>query len=406
LTVSIFHRIAGEALELAGRLSGGECRGGDTPERQTRFDSLCKAGSLAIAGLIGSNAAAASLQRLTNYYYVLLNEAGTVVEQSRVLVRSSEALKVADSYTDRLASLCVQFYLYCPLGPPADRLAFSAFSRLFIRRLQPEFKTVHELLQSPAIDAELAALLNTYLQHMEGSGCGLRQTHQALFYFAGWLNRLVAISGHPPHRFNQLLLQELIHCNFNYLPFISYWQMRRRRSCRELSPDRQEEHLAACLAELKPGLLPDIPAYDSRWPSAGIMLTGWLNEEIAGLKSPVPVGHSHLKPPEKLPLGVSVAHLACFLKFFHEEAVTQLSAADLIRWATSRFSAKRQSEISARGLAKAFYSIDQFTAARVRETLLRMAARITARYFPAMVGVMLSIDALRAMPLILPASGS
>lgn len=89
------------------------------------------------------------------------------------------------------------------------------------------------------------------------------------------------------------------------------------------------------------------------------------------------------KQPEKCPLNISVAYLACFLKVFCDEKLrANVSLSDMFNFVSSHFSTVRRENISAGSLSENFYSTTQVTAAKVQGIQQQMIARINQHYFP------------------------
>jgi len=109
-------------------------------------------------------------------------------------------------------------------------------------------------------------------------------------------------------------------------------------------------------------------------------------EEIALTEKSLCKGSEVVVP--KIPLEMSVAHLSCLIRLLYEESVfaTQ-NLQSIFKCFAGYFQSKRQAVISAGSLSKEFYSIDQHTAARVRDLLQRMVLRINRDFFPMAVAV-------------------
>jgi ABC-type multidrug transport system fused ATPase/permease subunit len=105
------------------------------------------------------------------------------------------------------------------------------------------------------------------------------------------------------------------------------------------------------------------------WPSLKIMLCGWLTEEVAILRQAPQSATQDTaeRRPDKYPLNLSVAHLACLLNLFcSTELPGNRNLTELFNFVTAHFSSKRQGNISAKRLSKAYYSITQVSAADYR----------------------------------------
>ncbi|QXV66795.1 hypothetical protein INP83_06835 [Mucilaginibacter sp. 21P] len=86
---------------------------------------------------------------------------------------------------------------------------------------------------------------------------------------------------------------------------------------------------------------------------------------------------------QQLPLDLSVTQIGLFIRLcqqtgcFHEQSIS-----GLLRFFVRHFTSKKQTHISQKSLAKAFYNADQTTAATCRAWLQRMIDQINKRYFP------------------------
>jgi hypothetical protein len=138
--------------------------------------------------------------------------------------------------------------------------------------------------------------------------------------------------------------------------------------------------------------LPATPGFSMHpyWPSLSVMLGGWLTEEVAVLRQvPQPVAPDTVESrPVKYPLNLSVAHLACLLNLFCSAKVPgNQNLTELFNFVTAHFSSKRQENISAKSLSKAYYSITQVSAANVQGLLQQMISAINRKYFPLASGL-------------------
>jgi hypothetical protein len=116
------------------------------------------------------------------------------------------------------------------------------------------------------------------------------------------------------------------------------------------------------------------------------MVVNWLTEEIA-LKEKSLNKRSEVIIP-KIPLEMSVAHLSCLIRLLYEESVFATQNLQFIfKCFAGHYQSKRQAVISPGSLSKEFYSIDQHTAARVRDLLQRMVQRINRNFFPMAVAI-------------------
>ena len=180
-------------------------------------------------------------------------------------------------------------------------------------------------------------------------------------------------------------MEQLIRCNFNHLGFLTFVQEKIRSDLAVLPLAGRREKLCSLILQYAGcGEPATALAYDSHWPGLRVMLGGWLREELAHLTAveQVPLPFGVKGAASRLFLDTSVAHLACFLRAFHDEGMVNIPLSELFKFVSAHFRTRRQPAISAGSLSKEFYSISQFTAARVRDRLAKMAARLGADYFP------------------------
>jgi len=214
----------------------------------------------------------------------------------------------------------------------------------------------------------------------------LKFTYRSLFYFESIINQLRSLD-YDSFDSEKTLVSLLIRSNFNSLSFFVYYQDEIRNTVENLR-DSQEKlrYLVEQKAEVFSSPEVKNKAYDPSWPSMKSMIGDWLAEEILLTEK------SLCKPNEvaaaKIPLEMSVAHLSCLIRLLYEESVfaTQ-NLQSIFKGFAGYFQSKRQVVISPGSLSKEFYSIDQHTAARVRDLLQRMIQRINRNFFPMVFAV-------------------
>ncbi|MFB9844033.1 hypothetical protein [Mucilaginibacter ginsenosidivorans] len=261
--------------------------------------------------------------------------------------------------------------------------AYPAYGRQLMGGLGAPVEDLLSLLDTGGVDAALCGCVRGYLSYMRGAGVLHRPAYRDLAYFRGLVRLLEPLGRHPAGDREGFLREELLRHNFNHLGFLLYLQAR--------------ERCAVAAGEAADGVLPEAggavlfregPPYDPGLPGIRELFYRWLREWRAGT---VPAAAEPVAAVTKLKLDLSVAHLACLLRAMHEAGAIGMPLADLFRAVPGCFSSRRRGDISAGSFNKEFYSASQFTAARVRDLLLRMAGLISARYFPAMAAIMLTI---------------
>jgi hypothetical protein len=259
-----------------------------------------------------------------------------------------------------------------------EAMAPIAFLELVDRRVGEALAGVKEKLKKAILTISLKNCLFAYLGEMDFCDRTVSYTYRSVFYFEQLIAELdvACLAGNPDNTLTALLTR----LNFNSLAFFVY---RKGQLNKAVSGIETAEKLALLEREnedLK--LLPETGLiYDRRWPPLAVMLSGWLEPEIAAAGQQLKVEATFAF--EKLPLNLSVAHLACMLKLFVEEHLLgDISLTDLFKFSVRHYRTKRQQVISAASLSKEYYSTGQVTAAVVRDMLLKMVARINHNFFP------------------------
>ena len=246
---------------------------------------------------------------------------------------------------------------------------------------------VKEKLESANLTPPLKNGIFAYFGEMDLTDPNVSYTFRSLFYFQQLIAELDAASlaVNP----EQTLSDLLIRLNFNSLAFIVYRKNLYKDAMSSLDPAEKLALLEREKEDLK--LLPEIGlVYDHRWPALGVMLSGWLEAEIAAAERQLKTEGCLVF--EKLFLNLSVAHLACLLRLFVEEHLLgEVSLTDLFKFSARHYRTKRQQVISAGSLSKEYYSTGQVTAAVVRGMLQKMVSRIDRNFFPVLAVVAMQV---------------
>ena len=255
-----------------------------------------------------------------------------------------------------------------------------------VYQLASNIDFMRETLHLSNVSIPLKTCLWKWFELMSENIGTLKFTYRSLFYFESIINQLRSLD-YDSFDSEKTLVSLLIRSNFNSLSFFVYYQDEIRNTVENLR-DSQEKlrYLVEQKAEVFSSPEVKNKAYDPSWPSMKSMIGDWLAEEILLTEK------SLCKPNEvaaaKIPLEMSVAHLSCLIRLLYEESVfaTQ-NLQSIFKGFAGYFQSKRQVVISPGSLSKEFYSIDQHTAARVRDLLQRMIQRINRNFFPMVFAV-------------------
>lgn len=275
----------------------------------------------------------------------------------------------------------------------ADAKAPLAFQERAVKGLSSSIGQLMTVLSDAALNPALHRCIIGLLQQLTGISGQDRFSFRTLDYLDQLLTALAAINYKAAGSEN-LMLKTLSRLNFNHLGFLAFRQEAlslAAQQCESVSDrllfyQEWKAEIAACPERA------DV-IYDTHYPSLKGMLTAWLLEQIELTDLALKKQSSDLQIPaslfpQKQSLNLSVAHLACLIRLFLEENIllSDNIRAVLQSFATN-FRTKRQAAISAGSLSKEFYSIDQHTAARVRDMLQRMINRINRTFFPVLVAI-------------------
>jgi hypothetical protein len=118
--------------------------------------------------------------------------------------------------------------------------------------------------------------------------------------------------------------------------------------------------------------------FDPHQVSLEDLILPWLD----GLSGPQENGPAPRITVSRVPLTLSVAQFAMFIRICYRTGCFSLTnAAEIIRFFATNFTTKRQDSVSVKSFTKGFYSMDQTSAAIIRDFLQRMIALINKTFF-------------------------
>lgn len=239
-------------------------------------------------------------------------------------------------------------------------------------------------------DHELSGCLSGYLQPFVTALSFPDISYRELVYLKVLVKELTgALEKATAEEREAGLIAMLYYLNFNHLAFFAYCQQHFRNEAAAVTSakDYTDLVMAAITAtrsiQAKPGFY-----FHQEWPGIKEMLESWLRDELEAaaldFKSVHPSSQvTNGTDEEKMELQLSVSQIACLTRLFHEENLYPgTSVTDLLRFIARHYRSKRQQQISIGGLSKEYYSINQVTAAVVRDVLQRAVLRINKLYFP------------------------
>ncbi|MDB5145970.1 MAG: hypothetical protein JWQ66_4685 [Mucilaginibacter sp.] len=268
-----------------------------------------------------------------------------------------------------------------------------AYRLMAVREMSGAISGLLVSMEEKIKDPDLVACLSDYLLSFNEPQSLPNLNFRSLIYLKGLVNELEQVFQQKEVRHWDLKLSmTLIYLNFNHLGFLVFCQDSIRRELEDAdSADQSRRILTRSLSlvkslQTKPGF-----SYHPAWPNIKNMLENWLSDEVAIAMVSRHKDENDLAPKtlpdEKLPLHLSVAHIACLTRLFYEEGCFgNVSVTDLLKFTARHYRSKRQQQISTGSLSKEYYGINQVPAAVVRDLLQKMIARINKHYFPVWAG--------------------
>jgi hypothetical protein len=213
-----------------------------------------------------------------------------------------------------------------------------------------------------------------------------RYAYRTLYYLAEVCTRLAALpmTGHDSATL-ETVMETLLDLNFNHLGFFSCCQQQLQGHCQDLPDAAQSEYLAAQQQKFRLYQERRQECYDPSWPSIYHMLYEWTSEELLRIrqKAVQPQPDETAATGKKVVLNLPAAQLACLIKLFYKgNWCRDTTLTELFKFTAAHFESRMMDQLSWRSLSKEYYSINQTTAARVKDLLQQMIAQLNRLYFP------------------------
>lgn len=318
---------------------------------------------------------------LVRYFHFHLDGVSKLSDKLHVSNRGSYPEDIEDALLTLIDHLRDSYSAYFNL----DARVPVIFHKRLMAQLQSSISVVDKSLQVSKLSFALKTCLLNLLSELTELSDNVRYSFRSVSYLEHIIYQLLSIDLQSDMA-EELLVTILLNSNFNHLSFFVY----RQNSIRDalvIFSSAQEKLEYLQMEKSKVLSSPELKniGYDSSWPSLKTMLSTWLQEEVClaeqALRKDIEIAAENNVP--KLPIQTSVAHMACIIRLLFEENVFSTNNLKLIfKCFAGHYQTKRQSSISPGSLSKEFYSIDQHTAARVRDLLQRMVLRLNRNFFP------------------------
>ncbi|WP_143065107.1 hypothetical protein [Mucilaginibacter gossypiicola] len=253
-----------------------------------------------------------------------------------------------------------------------------------LKEIRGQADAIVRLLESSDTEESLKQCLIDYLELIPQESYRSKLNFHTRLYIKDLLVFLTPVYRRGTDADRSLVIVDvLMYLNFNFYGFVTWLQEQINYKIRRLAT--AEERLLVLIEELvrvktSPVMLS--VSCDLSLPPLAELLEAWLNEAIkkeSGRYFPRGPGDSE----KKLGLSLSVTQLSLFIRLLYEEGFFTLkNITAILRFTAKHFTTKRQEHISAVNMGRTYYGTDQFTAAAVKDLLLRMLARLNRMFFP------------------------
>ncbi|MDN5286542.1 MAG: hypothetical protein JWR38_2816 [Mucilaginibacter sp.] len=172
--------------------------------------------------------------------------------------------------------------------------------------------------------------------------------------------------------------------NLNTLHFSSWFRDYYLNQLIELANHHDKEKwLSVEIKRLSAIFVDPEKSFEQELPSIDQQILPWLQIQLAGIQGKP--AKAKIKPNGNgpMPLVLSVPQFAMFIRIFQQTGCFPVpNASRIMRFFTRHFTTKKQPDISIKSFNHAFYSMDQSTAAVVRDYLQKMINYVNKTYFP------------------------
>lgn len=179
------------------------------------------------------------------------------------------------------------------------------------------------------------------------------------------------------------IAQELYRHNFNSYQFNQWYQDYLNSIINATAENQREAAILQEIRELKSIFVERDKLFEPELPAINDQLLSWLQQLLPGQTALNLKAILKMNGHDRIPLQFSVTQFALFVRLCYLEGCFHINnISDILRFFTQHFETKKQLNISFKSFARAFYGVDQATAAVVRDFLQRMINTINKIYFP------------------------
>jgi len=205
----------------------------------------------------------------------------------------------------------------------------------------------------------------------------------SLFYREALLNELAGKRNCAELMSAESLISTLMSINFNHFLFLAYLRKRVIMSLEAIPVTDYDKYIAELIAATP--VMPDKGAlsFDTNWPHVANMYKDCLND-FQVMFALTRVTRNQEVVHAKIPLNLSVKHLACMIRVLYEGGCYgNISLTAIFDHAAAVFTTKRQQFISADSLSNAYYEISQASAIKMSRVFASAIEFLKPYCFPA-----------------------
>jgi len=358
----------------------------DTASLQSEITSECDTLREKLTSVLFSDAREEVLERFIRYHQTGLIEIADQLNTLLAVQDDTELTAITNGFMSLVISLLDYIERYFSRYFNPDEKIPDAYRSLVLKEISGAIDRLRRSVTMKISSEGLRKCIFDYLSTFTGDLFPPDLSFRNLIYLKGFVTEL-----------NELLQREevgqwdlrvslsLIYLNFNHLGFLVYCQDSIKSELDDTGTKEQYgQVLTRYLSLVKSQQCKPSFSYHSLWPDIRVMLQTWLNDEIAAAaKTTSAEREMPATAEEKILLNMPVAQIALLIRLLHEEGCfANASVTDILRLTARYYRSKRQENISPGSLGKEYYSVNQVTAAVMRDMLQKMTVRINKNYFP------------------------
>ncbi|MDT3401040.1 hypothetical protein [Mucilaginibacter terrae] len=250
------------------------------------------------------------------------------------------------------------------------------------RRLSDAAEQLSAGLQEVEMDLGLKACIRDYLSPIIGAEVNAPLNYRTAEYILSFIETVEATTSFEDDRdLTHAVIEVLFYLNFNQSGFCHWYEENLISKKQLVRPADQPFFMNKQMLTLKSLQVNTKINYDPKLAPVNSQLENWLSEFTK--QETFPFELSDNVQIEKLELKLTVAQMALLIRLLYDEGVFAIkNIAAIIRFFSAHYTSKKQENISSGNMNKLYYTSDQFTAAVVKDLLIKMVARVNKMFFP------------------------